>query len=1165
MYKFGDGVRKRSLEEVNLPFRVGGKRRNLWVDVVDSQIPLLISRPTMTELGMILDLKKHRVEFDGTVHALGFSKSGHYTLPVCEWVDESCNVVFHMDNLAELTSGEKMEKAKKLHRQFAHASKERLIRLLKSGGCKDKDFLKQIEECCEKCEFCMKYKKPKPKPIVAMPKAEEFNQVVSMDLKEVEKGKVWLLHLIDHGTRYTAAAVVKSKRANVIVQKIFQIWISYFGSPKVFHSDCGGEFANEVFREMNEKIGVETSTTPGEAPFSNGIVERGNALLYESMMKTMEDTGCDIETALAWSVSAKNSLQNVSGYSPNQLVLGKNVNMPAVSESKPPALEVQTKSELVRENLNVLQKARENFIKAEASEKIKRALSKKLRTYSEVNFESGDMVYYKRRMQKGWKGPGRVLGKEGNFVLLRHGSTFYRCHPSQLMKENQKEVENHERSQPTIKQNTSKPRNKQNNHTMPAHASDSTSDEDETEREEDEVSVEERDPQAVPEPQLEENEERDPQAVPEPQLEENEEENPENQNESQQENMQHERQGIEEEHYENGDVIGNRTENPVPREDTVEEESADQEISSMRIEDSQSDHDNGAQILCSSDKIPRKNTVIRYSLEGEIHTAKVLSKQPTRRGKNRNWVNLQNSGTDKGSSVDWEEIDWWREVSEHVNQVLILTDVEQYDQDVIDAKQKELNNLKEHSVYESVEDVGQKTVSSKWVVEERVGADGNASIKARLVARGFEEDMSNKKIDSPTCSRQALRMVYTTAATCGWDICSLDVKSAFLQGNMIKREVYVKPPKDIRENGCVWKLKRCLYGLSDAPREWYDKLSKKLIEFGGKISKFDKTMFMWHDDDGKLVGLVTVHVDDLIYCGDGVWHETVINMFAGEFKVKSMDSCSFRYLGLNIEQDGGTVYVDQKKYVQELKETVIDETRKEMNTDKLTEKEQKQLRSMCGQLLWATSQTRPDVAYESCVLSNSGKDATVQNLLDANCAVRHLKAADLKIQYPGLGNVNNIQILAYGDATHASLPTGESQGANIIFMSGNGKVAPMSWKSKKLERVTKSPLASEVSAVADAADSGYLIAEMTKEIFNLKKRPKIIVFTDSKSLQQHLQSTRTIQDARLRVDIARLKQMMDLEEIEMRWVCSKSQLADSLTKKGSSAAQLIKVLVSGRI
>ena len=220
---------------------------------------------------------------------------------------------------------------------------------------------------------------------------------------------------------------------------------------------------------------------------------------------------------------------------------------------------------------------------------------------------------------------------------------------------------------------------------------------------------------------------------------------------------------------------------------------------------------------------------------------------------------------------------------------------------------------------------------------------------------------------------------------------------------------------------------------------------------------------------------------------------------------------------------------------------------------------------MCGQLLWATSQTRPDVAYESCVLSNSGKDATVQNLLDANRAVRHLKAADLKIQYPGLGNVNNIQILAYGDATHASLPTGESQGANIIFMSGNGKVAPMSWKSKKLERVTKSPLASEVSAVADAADSGYLIAEMTKEIFNLKKRPKIIVFTDSKSLQQHLQSTRTIQDARLRVDIARLKQMMDLEEIEMRWVCSKSQLADSLTKKGSSAAQLIKVLVSGRI
>ena len=292
----------------------------------------------------------------------------------------------------------------------------------------------------------------------------------------------------------------------------------------------------------------------------------------------------------------------------------------------------------------------------------------------------------------------------------------------------------------------------------------------------------------------------------------------------------------------------------------------------------------------------------------------------------------------------------------------------------------------------------------------------------------------------------------------------------------------------------------------------------------------------------------------------------VIKPFAEEFKVRSMDTRAFRYLGLNVEQDGDVIFVDQKNYVQELKEVEVDDSRRSALDDKLTDKEKKQLRSICGQLLWATSQTRPDVSYESCSVSNSQKKPTVQSLVDANRAVRHLKSYDLKMRYPALGNVNEIEVLAYGDATHASLPSGESQGANIIFMSGgNGNVAPVTWRSRKLERVTKSPLASEVSAVADSADSGHLVASMIRELFNLEKTPKIIVLTDSKSLQQHMESTRIIQDPRLRVDIARMKQMLELGEIEIRWVCSKSQLADSLTKKGTSSAQLIKVLVSGRI
>ena len=141
------------------------------------------------------------------------------------------------------------------------------------------------------------------------------------------------------------------------------MWLAYFGSPRQFHSDCGCEFANEVFHEMNEKFGIETSTTPGESPFSNGKVERGNAMLYETMMKTMEDVQCNMETALAWAVCAKNMLQNASGYSPNQLVFGSNVKLPSIESDEPPAVNSMTSSDLVRKNLNAMHKARENFVK----------------------------------------------------------------------------------------------------------------------------------------------------------------------------------------------------------------------------------------------------------------------------------------------------------------------------------------------------------------------------------------------------------------------------------------------------------------------------------------------------------------------------------------------------------------------------------------------------------------------------------------------------------------------------------------------------------------------------------------------------------------------------------------------------------------------------------
>ena len=75
-------------------------------------------------------------------------------------------------------------------------------------------------------------------------------------------------------------------------------------------SDNGGEFSNESYRQMNEKLNVLTQTTAVESPFSNGMVERHNLILSETFIKTLQGIKCKPEVAFAWAVSAKSSLEN---------------------------------------------------------------------------------------------------------------------------------------------------------------------------------------------------------------------------------------------------------------------------------------------------------------------------------------------------------------------------------------------------------------------------------------------------------------------------------------------------------------------------------------------------------------------------------------------------------------------------------------------------------------------------------------------------------------------------------------------------------------------------------------------------------------------------------------------------------------------------------------
>ena len=212
--------------------------------------------------------------------------------------------------------------------------------------------------------------------------------------------------------------------------------------------------------------------------------------------------------------------------------------------------------------------------------------------------------------------------------------------------------------------------------------------------------------------------------------------------------------------------------------------------------------------------------------------------------------------------------------------------------------------------------------------------------------------------------------------------------------------------------------------------------------------------------------------------------------------------------------------------------------------------------------MWASTQTRPDISFDACVVSNYGKEPTIRHIIAANKAIRKLKSTTSKLVFPNLGKPEDITI---SDATHASLASGASQGALIIFLSGNGRVAPIMWQSKKLNRITKSPLASETMELAEAADAGFLISAMLQEVYNLPHMPAVECFTDSFSLTEFLKTSHVIQDTRLRVDIARIREMLKFKEIEVKWIRNEIQLADPLTKAGASSAKLLEVLHNAKL
>ena len=1090
-FKFGDGNVVKSVGKVFIPIELSGKKVKLATEVINKNLPLLLSRESMKKAKTVINFHDGTCYMFGNKQNLQMTSNGHFCVPLNKTSFDREGNTSHMilfnDKLENKNESERMRIAKKLHQQFAHANSNRLIKLLKDGGVKDKDFHKMIVKVEEKCEICSKFKKAPSLPTVCFPRASEFNQHIAIDLKHFPP--LYMLHTIDHFTRFSRASVIKSTKAEVIVEGILKEWISIFGSPGKILSDNGPEFNNNELRECCEKFNITVTCTAAESPWSNGVNERHNGIIGQMVKKMLED-GHDLEKAVVWATSAKNSLSNVQGYSPNQLVFGRNTNFPNLLNNKPPAMEPCDYNNYLFKNLKAMKAARKTFIHHEACDKLNRAFNRKTRTQiTSLNFNIGERVYYQRDDK--WKGPGIIVSKEEKNVIVKHGGQSYKVHPCRIVRVNEEEQNEEEQNE------------------------------------------------------LEES-------------------NTLNQQKESEYNTQQERAPVmeseSEEETDNGqdlteevDVNSNLAVRPQWEQvDQMEQDDSN----NINVLSSTFGNENGIIDNLLNYKEPDNKSIVeckKFNDDG-WKKIRILGRAGKVLGKNARWFNVQNMEEphEKGS-INWEAVEKWKKVEEEV-----LLNSNQEDVEIVQAKMKELENWKELEVYEEVENKNQEYITTRWIVTEKSSEDLR-KVKARLVARGFQEDSSDLRKDSPTLSRESMRIMICIAISNGWKVNSIDIKSAFLQGQKLNRSVHIKPPKEANTDK-YWKLNKCVYGLTDASRKWYLTLNEELEAGGLEMIILDEAFYVWRRED-TVEGIIGIHVDDIFWTGTNRFKKHIIEKIKKRFSISSEKYDNFQYLGLNIKQEDDYISIDQEHYIKEIEKPDIDINGKKKN-EPLNEDEKLVFKRYIGQLNWISSLTHPDLAYETCEASVGYTRATIDDIFKANKTLRKLNCSELKMKFVPMKKMEECKIVVFTDASHAKLKGSESQGGYIIFLvDQNNRANPIKWQSKKISRIVKSTIAAECLSLLEGIENAFCLKRFLELIYKHKNKFDIFCYTDNKSLVENIYSSRTVNDSRLKIDIACLRQMINRKEInKIEWIPREKQLADVFTKGGSCGTNLVKAI-----
>ncbi|KAK2445742.1 putative mitochondrial protein [Trifolium repens] len=391
------------------------------------------------------------------------------------------------------------------------------------------------------------------------------------------------------------------------------------------------------------------------------------------------------------------------------------------------------------------------------------------------------------------------------------------------------------------------------------------------------------------------------------------------------------------------------------------------------------------------------------------------------------------------------------------------------------AMQDELNQFQRNDVWDLVPRPAHKNIiGTKWVFRNKMNEQGEVvRNKARLVAQGYsqQEGIDFTETFAPVARLEAIRLLLSYAVNNGITLYQMDVKSVFLNG-VISEEVYVKQPpgfEDLKNPDYVFKLKKSLYGIKQAPRAWYERLSNFLLENGFQKGQIDNTLF--RKTSKKDILIIQIYVDDIIF---GSTNASLCKSFSklmqDEFEMSMMGELKF-FLGIQINQGKDGTYIHQSKYTKELLKKFNLDDCKIMSTpmhptSSLSKEEigskvdQKLYRGMIGSLLYLTA-SRPDILYSVCLCARFQSDPREPHLTAVKRIFRYLKGTtNLGLLYK---KSLDSKLVGFCDADYAGDKIErKSTSGNCQFICEN----LISWASKRQTTIALSTAEAEYISAA---------------------------------------------------------------------------------------------------